>query len=58
MSHASSQAKLHTVSKKLVYGCEFVRKEYTNFAGTNVPPLTEEQYKKGMRLAIEKMKTW
>lgn len=55
MSYVSTQAKLNTASKKLSHKCRVVRKNYTNFAGTTVPPVTKEQYKKAMALS-EKMK--
>lgn len=55
MSYVSTQAKLNTASKKLGHKCRVVRRNYTNFAGTTVPPLTKEQYKKAMALS-EKMK--
>lgn len=58
MSYVSTQAKLNVASKKLGHKCRVcrvVRKDYTNFAGTTVPPLTKEQYKKAMALS-EKMK--
>lgn len=54
MSYVSSQAKLHTASKKLGHKCKAVHRDYTNFAGTTVPPLTKEQYKNGMKRYIEK----
>ena len=55
MSYVSTQAKLNTASKKLGHKCRVVRKDYTNFAGTTVPPLTKKQYNKAMALS-EKMK--
>ena len=58
MSYVSTQAKLNAASKKLGHKCSTVRpirKNYTNFAGTTVTSLTEEQYKKAMALS-EKMK--
>jgi len=58
MSYVSTQAKLYLASKKLGHKCRAVRpvrKDYTNFAGTTIPPLTKEQYKKAMALS-EKMK--
>ena len=63
MSYVSTQAKLNTASKKLGHKCRAVRpvrKDYTNFAGTTVPPLTKEQYKKAMALSrkMKNMSAW
>jgi len=55
MSYVSTQAKLNTASRKLGHKCRVVRKDYTNFAGTTVTPLTKEQFKKAMTLS-HKMK--
>lgn len=43
-------------NKKLSYKNKLVCKDFTNFSGTTVPPLTKEQYNKGMSLS-EKYKT-
>lgn len=59
MSYISTQAKLYAASKKLGHKCIAVRpirKDYTNFAGTTVPPLSKESYNKAMALS-NKMKT-
>lgn len=48
MSYISAQAK-YTPSKKMVHKCKSVRRYYTNFGGSNVQPLTKEQYKKAMK---------
>lgn len=60
MSYISTQAKLNTASRKLGHRCRVVRKDYTNFAGTNVTPLTKEQYKKAMALShkMKNMSAW
>lgn len=48
MSYTSFLAK-YTPSEKMVHKCKAVRRCYTNFAGSNVPPLSKEQYKKAMK---------
>ena len=48
MSYISAQAKC-TPSKKMIHKCKSVRRYYTNFGGSNVQPLTKEQYKKAMK---------
>lgn len=53
MSYISSQAKLHTASKKLGHKCKPVCRYYTNFAGTTVPPLTKKQYQKAMKRILK-----
>ena len=57
MSYISSQAKLHTASKKLGHKCKPVCRYYTNFAGTTVPPLTKEQYQKAMKRILKRWRT-
>lgn len=53
MSYKSAQAKHPTdhptLSKKLWHKCKAVRRDYTNFAGSTVSPLTKEIYKKAMK---------
>ena len=63
MSYVSTQAKLYLASKKLGHKCRAVRpvrKDYTNFAGSNVPTLTKEQYDKAMALChkMKNMSAW
>lgn len=60
MSYISTQAKLNTASKKQGHKCRTIRKDYTNFAGTTVPPLTRKQYKKAMVLShkMKNMSAW
>lgn len=53
MSYTSAQSKHPTdhptLSKKFGHKCKTVRRYYTNFAGSTVPPLKKEQYKKAMK---------
>lgn len=53
MSYISAQAKHNTASKKLGHKCRAIRRYYTDFAGSNVSPLTREQYKKAMKRYLE-----
>ena len=58
MSYISTQAKLKAQTKRFGHKCRSskpVDRSYTNFAGSNVPTLTKEQYDKAMALS-HKMK--
>ena len=48
MSYLSIKAKAHSLCKKTGYKCKIIRENYTNFSGTTVPPLTQQQYEKAM----------
>lgn len=56
MSYVSIQAKLNTANKKFVSKLRAVRRDYTDFGGTTVPPLTKEQYEKAMKRFRENAK--
>lgn len=56
MSYVSTQAKLNTANKKLGHKRRTIRRDYTDFGGTTVPPLTKEQYEKAMKRFREKAK--
>ena len=61
MSYVSTMAKTYTLQKKMGHKCmPIIRKNYTNFSGTTVLPLTKEQYNKGMALAhkMKNMSAW
>ena len=63
MSYISTQAKLNIASKRFGTKCMAtrpIRKNYTNFAGTTVPPLTKNQYDKAMALGhkYKNMSAW
>lgn len=63
MSFVSVQAKLykHNRDNKCICNTyEPIRKDYTNFAGTSVRPLTKGQWDKGMALShkYRKMREW
>ena len=54
MSKISTEAKLYIQSKRFGHKCRAskpVDRSYTNFAGSNVPTLTKEQYDKAMALS-------
>ena len=53
MSYTSAQAKVQTASEELGYKCKAVHRDYTDFAGSNVSPLTGEQYKRAMKRYLE-----
>lgn len=57
MSYKSAQAKQYTPSKKFVLKCRAkctaIRRNYTDFSGSNISPLTKEQYKKAMKRYLE-----
>ena len=59
MSYTSAQAKENNASQKLAYKCKkskIIHRDYTNFAGSTVPTITKEQYKKAMKHYIEQGK--
>lgn len=57
MSYLSAQAKMdiETEGKKIKLGhkSKTVHRDYTDFSGSNVSPLTREQYKKAMKRYLE-----
>ena len=58
MSKISTEAKLYIQSKRFGHkrrASKPVDRSYTNFAGSNVPTLTQEQYDKAMSV-YHKMK--
>ena len=58
MSKLSTEAKLYIQSKRFGHKCRAskpVDRSYSNFAGSNVPTLTKEQYDKAMSV-YHKMK--
>ena len=62
MSYKSAQAKHPTdhptLSKKLRHKCKAVRRDYTNFAGSTVPPLSKEIYQKAMKGYLKQKGDW
>lgn len=48
MSYLSSKAKVYSLSKKIGHKYKNIRENYTNFAGTTIPPITKQQYEKAM----------
>ena len=52
MSKVSSEAKVYVAAKKLGHKCHHairhIDRSHSNFAGSNVPPLTKEQWDKAM----------
>ena len=54
MSYLSIKAKVYglykySLCKQKGHKCKNIRENYTNFAGTTVPPLTKQQYEKAMK---------
>ena len=63
MSKISTEAKLYIQSKRFGHKRRVskpVDRSYTNFAGSNVPTLTKEQYDKSMVLSrkMKNMSAW
>ena len=63
MSYISTQAKLKTQSKRFRHKCRAskpVDRSYSNFAGSNAPYLSKEQYEKAMALSrrMRTMSAW
>jgi hypothetical protein len=63
MSKISTEAKLNIQSKRFGRKCRAskpVDRSYSNFAGSNVPPLTKEQWDKAMALShkYKNMSAW
>lgn len=59
MSYISTQAKLKAQTKRFGHKCRAskpVDRSYSNFAGSNAPYLSKEQYEKAMALS-RKMRT-
>ncbi len=48
MSYLSIKSKSYSFFNKIGHKCKIIRKNYTNFAGTTVPPLTKQQYERAM----------
>ena len=63
MSKISTEAKLNIQSKRFGHKCrasKLVDRSYTNFAGSNAPILTKEQWDKAMTLShkYKTMSAW
>ena len=61
MSYISTMAKLNIHQKKIGHKySKSVRKNYTNFSGTNVPPITKESWDKAVTLShkYKNMSAW
>ncbi len=63
MSKISTEAKLYIQSKRFGHKCRAskpVDRSYSNFAGSNVPTLTKEQYDKAMSVyhKMKNMSAW
>lgn len=63
MSYISTQAKLNKRAKRFGHKCRAskpVDRSYTNFAGSNAPTLTKEQWDKAMALShkYKNMSAW
>ena len=63
MSYISTQAKLNTQSRRFGHKSRAsnpVDRSYSNFAGSNAPYLSKEQYEKAMALSrkMKNMSAW
>ena len=62
MSYVSTAAKLNMAAQKLGHKCRHttrhIDKSYTNFAGSNVPPITKESLKKALPDKYKHMSAW
>jgi hypothetical protein len=61
MSYISTCAKLNMASKKMGHKCHTskpIDRSYSNFAGSNVLPMSKESLKKALPDKYKTMSTW